>query len=272
MLSGMTRAVKLWAGAVTQPRQLLTHLRQPRSLLLTTLAHARQGMVDVSQADLISYLAPGVEIEKIEALLREVRGNASLQRNLERYETEKAKAPRGAVAYGMSYVEAEAIYALVRISNPNSIVETGVSAGVSSTFILQALEKNEKGKLYSIDFPATGVIEDSVNYWRPPGMDTGWMVPDSLRGRWRLILGKSEDILGPLLDELGEIDIFLHDSLHTFPHMEFEYQTAWRFIRRGGYLLSHDVGTAYLRLCRSVDTVPIRHVRLGGTRRDPQED
>jgi hypothetical protein len=37
------------------------------------------------------------------------------------------------------------------------------------------------------------------------------------------------------------LDLFYHDSLHTFEHMLWEYQTAWRFLRDGGILLSDDI-------------------------------
>ena len=45
------------------------------------------------------------------------------------------------------------LYFLVRKIKPSIIVETGVAAGWSSLFILRALSKNGKGKLYSSDFP-----------------------------------------------------------------------------------------------------------------------
>jgi hypothetical protein len=37
------------------------------------------------------------------------------------------------------------------------------------------------------------------------------------------------------------VDIFLHDSLHTYRNMRFEYQTVWPHLREGGVLLSDDV-------------------------------
>ena len=43
------------------------------------------------------------------------------------------------------------IYSFVRLYHPLKIVETGVANGHSTFFILNALIKNGKGKLYSID-------------------------------------------------------------------------------------------------------------------------
>lgn len=74
-----------------------------------------------------------------------------------------------------------------------------------------------------------------------------------MRKRWRLVLGDSRKELPRLLDELKEIDIFCHDSLHTYDHMLFEYQLAWRYLRHGGVLLSDDVqeNSAFRDFCDS---------------------
>jgi hypothetical protein len=45
--------------------------------------------------------------------------------------------------------KAEVYYSIVRLSKHSVVVETGVQSGISSSFILQALEKNGEGKLYS---------------------------------------------------------------------------------------------------------------------------
>lgn len=126
----------------------------------------------------------------------------------------------------------EILYIITRIMKPNVVVETGVASGVSSTYILQALEDNKKGELYSIDISAH----------IPRGRKrTGWIIPRQLRYRWHLIIGPSSQKLPHLLEDLEEIDIFLHDSLHTYRNMLWEYQTAWPFLRKGGILLSHDI-------------------------------
>ncbi|MFQ5761989.1 MAG: class I SAM-dependent methyltransferase [Candidatus Bathyarchaeia archaeon] len=135
-------------------------------------------------------------------------------------------------------------YGLARLARPNVVVETGVWYGASTAFILEALENNGKGELYSIDLPNTryrtdngSLIVDGV------GMpeNTGVLVPPNLRHRWHLILGKSQEKLTPLLKSLGEIDVFIHDGEHTYDAMMFEFQTAFEFLRCGGVLISDDV-------------------------------
>jgi hypothetical protein len=97
-------------------------------------------------------------------------------------------------------------YLICRAMKPDVIVETGVARGVSSAFILKALEKNGAGILHSVDLPPLGPIA---------GQDVGFLVRESLKDRWRLHKGVSKRILPPLLREIGMVDVFIHDSLHT---------------------------------------------------------
>lgn len=126
---------------------------------------------------------------------------------------------------------------------PSKIVETGVHFGISSAFILKALEETG-GRLYSIDLPNAqyqtedGRIHQDV---LPPNFETGCAVPERLKVNWELILGDSREKLPKLLQSTGEIDIFHHDSAHTYDLMTFEYETAWPYIKRDGLLLSHEV-------------------------------
>lgn len=124
-------------------------------------------------------------------------------------------------------------YALIRAVRPEVLVETGVANGFSTAYALRALDRNSCGRLYSIDIDHREFV--------PHGEEVGWVVPTRLRERWDLHLGDARDLLPPLLDELGRIDVFVHDSLHTYEHMRFEYETACPHLRPGGYLVSDDV-------------------------------
>jgi len=52
-----------------------------------------------------------------------------------------------------------------------------------------------------------------------------------------LTLGDSRLELPNLLDKVEEVDVFFHDSLHTYDAMLFEYETIWPHIKRGVPLL-----------------------------------
>jgi len=140
-----------------------------------------------------------------------------------------------------------ALYVLCRAIKPNSFVETGVAGGASSFVILSALEKNRKGHLYSIDLPPNNWDKDKTSYRKidhvtlAQDKEPGWIVPDELRARWTLIVGDSKEKLKPLVEQLGEIDVFYHDAEHTYQAMLWEYQTVWPYISTGGVLCSDDV-------------------------------
>ena len=146
------------------------------------------------------------------------------------------------------------LYSLVRAFRPKLIVETGVSSGSSSYAILQALHKNGRGVLYSIDYPDAWSEKQKA-----AEKESGWIVPDNLRYRWKFYLGRSQSILPGLLSHLREIGIFFHDSEHTYKNMWFEYNLAWNYIKKEGLLLSHDVtwNSAFFDFCKMKDVRPI---------------
>ncbi len=144
------------------------------------------------------------------------------------------------------------IYYLVRKIKPEIIVETGVWYGVSSSIILNALNKNNKGFLFSIDLPAyfeTGGYRDENPFLPvekrssslPPNKSPGFIIPDNLKHRWELILGDSKIFLPKLLEKLKFIDIFLHDSLHSYENMTFEFNLATKYVKNGGFIMSDNI-------------------------------
>lgn len=159
------------------------------------------------------------------------------------------------------------VYVICRIKRPLVAVETGVCAGVSSAYILRALEKNGQGRLYSIDLPNYKKLFAIARKYRrpkpvaflPPGKQVGFAVPQALRHRWDLRLGLSSSVLPNLLNELGEIDLFLHDSEHSYENMLWEYRTAWPHIRDGGIILSDDVdwNEAFFDFCKEAGRRPV---------------
>jgi predicted O-methyltransferase YrrM len=123
-------------------------------------------------------------------------------------------------------------YLLCRLISPSVVLETGVAYGVSSAFILKALEKNGRGTLHSVDLPP--LRSEYERFW-------GIAVPDTLKDRWRLHRGSSARILPRLLAEVLALDLFVHDSIHTHKNMRREFDTVWPHLRNGGLLLADDV-------------------------------
>ena len=130
-------------------------------------------------------------------------------------------------------------YSLARSLNPRQVVETGVCYGVTSAYILKAMQVNGEGHLDSVDIPPLGKDADA---------QVGRLIPGELRKRWTLHRGTSAQLLRPLLSKLSSVDMFVHDSLHTYQNMSDEFAAAWPILRPGGVLVSDDIqGNAAFR-------------------------
>lgn len=153
----------------------------------------------------------------------------------------------------------EVLYLLVRSQQPGKIVETGVANGASSFILLSALQRNGKGRLWSFEVPGE-------NYHTPPGKEVGWLVPPDLAKGWQLLREESLKGLPRLFCELGEVDLFIHDSLHTYEVMRAEYDLAWPHLDRGRVLASDDVNfnKAFFEFFHEVGATPmVWRARLG---------
>lgn len=138
---------------------------------------------------------------------------------------------------GVSYSSGRMLYNLVKKTRPNVVVETGVAKGVSTSYILAALNDNKKGRLISVD-----ILKDA-----------GFLVDKDLKSRWDFKCGTSLEVLPQL--PVPHIDMFIHDSQHTYDTMMFEYQWAYPRLKKGGVLLSHDINKndAFFDFAKEVD-------------------
>ena len=129
---------------------------------------------------------------------------------------------------------ARAAWCLTRHLRPRTVVETGVARGLTTRAVLQALATNDCGELASIELPP----------WRDRrelARQTAAAVPIQLIARWTLVEGSSRRRLPGLLTRLGGIDLFVHDSSHSYRNMSFELEQAWAALRPHGFLLVDDV-------------------------------
>jgi predicted O-methyltransferase YrrM len=155
------------------------------------------------------------------------------------------------------------LYCLIRSIKPDHVVETGIMHGLSSGFILAALEKNRMGILHSIDAPSyfeNGPInQDGYNETLPPGKAPGWIVPNSFRKSWDLKLGKSRELLPKLSEKVKSWDLFCHDSEHTYENMSFELNVAWNVLRDGGILICDNIeaNNSFQDFCKKVKRNPL---------------
>lgn len=156
-------------------------------------------------------------------------------------------------------------YAAIRALTPDVVVETGIANGVSSAHLLLALQKNGRGSLHSV-----GLADHA---YLPHAKSPGWLVPDWLRPGWHIHIGDARDVLPDLLRQLGKIDVFIHDSLHTYDHMMWEFDIAYPHIRSGGLLIADDAlwNRSFHDLARKVGATEAKILRGVGFLRKPQD-
>lgn len=117
------------------------------------------------------------------------------------------------------------LYGLIRSRKPKIVLETGIYNGFSTVIILSALNKNGYGKLYSTDVRK----------------DVGRLVKNIDISRWNKRIGSPATVFKKVINEIGGIDIFVHDSDHSYENMIYEFNAAYKKMNRNGFILSDDV-------------------------------
>lgn len=105
------------------------------------------------------------------------------------------------------------LFFLVRHLKPSEVVETGVAAGYSSAAILEAMDRNGKGHLYSSDLPYISM--------QHPEEFIGSVVAANLRERWDLRVRGDRVHLPELAQTLNHVDLFHYDSDKSFEGRTF---------------------------------------------------
>jgi predicted O-methyltransferase YrrM len=218
----------LLAGA--DARMLVKAIRHPSRAVMRLVLRARLARTEIEQerARLLTSLSQHFGVDG-PALAAEFAGSDFLRWFRERRAALQRFA--GPMRLGTTgEFGCEALYLLVRAARPHVVVDTGVLYGASSAHILAALAQNGRGRLYSID-----IGRDP----REPPHE--FFVPEEFRPQWELIIGDSRRELPSLLSRVPAIDMFHHDSLHTFEHMTWEFETAMPHLSPNGVLSSDDI-------------------------------
>jgi predicted O-methyltransferase YrrM len=127
---------------------------------------------------------------------------------------------------------ARAIWSIAMHLRPRVVVETGVARGVTTHVILEALRQQGLGHLWSVDRPP---LDPQLH------SQVGAAVPHELRSGWTLLRGTSRRVLPALLRQVGSVDVFVHDSLHTERNVRFELASAWSSMDGAGAVVVDDV-------------------------------
>lgn len=247
--------------SIRNPRVIARVIRDPKKYLFYLI----QGSAGMYARDLIRLEVPAKIVMKY---INELRSDKEFYTDLFT-KIELAKNIDSRIGGYLPVDLLEVIYAIVRYYKPKTIVETGVGMGSTSVFILKALHANGDGILYSIDLPGFDkkyypTVGKHYDIHVPNGWEVGWLIPTQLKYKHKLILGDAKLELPKLLEEIEVIDAFLHDSLHTYEHMMFEYNHAWAHLSQGGILMSDDVNEywslAFVDFCKEKG---LKHVIIG---------
>jgi predicted O-methyltransferase YrrM len=119
-------------------------------------------------------------------------------------------------------IEAELTYMFIRELKPENVVEFSPCHGYSSLWILNALEKNDKGTLFSFD-----LIKDSEKY-----------IPIDLKTRRIFVRGNVKENVHKFP---YEIDYLFIDSDHSRGFAEWYIKNVFPLVRKNIYVSVHDV-------------------------------
>jgi hypothetical protein len=126
----------------------------------------------------------------------------------------------------------ELLYALVRATRPDAVIETGVATGVTSAFALAALEDNRHGELHSVDLPPGTLVARGL---------VGSGIPPALRHRWRPRWGDARRLVPRVLAQTDGRRVFVHDADHGYQAMRGELECAWHAFGPGDWIVADDV-------------------------------
>tara|TARA_B110000967_G_C18854083_1_gene546162 strand:+ start:1085 stop:1870 length:786 start_codon:yes stop_codon:yes gene_type:complete len=125
------------------------------------------------------------------------------------------------------------VYFLMRYYKPKKIIETGVAAGTSSEAILQAINKNNKGYLYSSDLPYYK-IEQSEKF-------IGAAVSDELKKFWKLDIRGDHYALDDFINLSSKIDFFYYDSDKSYNGRNFAMKKVNKHFSLNAVLIMDDI-------------------------------
>ncbi len=119
------------------------------------------------------------------------------------------------------------LYAYILTSKPLTVIETGVANGITTNTMMKALEQTG-GSLHSFDIDA-----------RTNNVYTG-------TGNWSFyhLNGNLEKSLEAHVTEIGDVDLWIHDSNHGYLWQAYEYQLASRVLTTDGVLMSDEIDSS----------------------------
>lgn len=123
-------------------------------------------------------------------------------------------------------VEGKVLSALVRAIKPRNILELGTSRGCSATHFLEAMRYNEND--CHLDCVDNGSQVATI----------GDLIPPRFAGNYEIHNMDMAQIIASAPD--ASYDLILEDGMHEPGQVEMVWRAAYRLLRPGGVILSHD--------------------------------
>lgn len=168
----------------------------------------------------------------------------------------------------MTFKERAFLNGVVRKTKPKTIVEIGLSAGGSTSVILNAIREMKNSKLYSFDYNTTWYRD--VNLGIDKGRKTGFLVNEivpNLTSKWELFTGGVPCKFFDILPNDG-VDICFIDTAHYNPGEHLNILEILPFMKKNGIIIYHDTVYHTVRVssgttnCVSINTLNGKRIVL----------
>lgn len=123
--------------------------------------------------------------------------------------------------------ERAALFALVRVLQPDLVIECGTNWGCSTTQFLSAMRENKKGRVQSVDIRN-----------RTEGRPIGARIPPGLKDRWQF---QRADAAEWLAKDDAPLTFVFEDTDHTTETTRRICEAARKRLAPRGWLIVHDV-------------------------------
>ena len=144
-------------------------------------------------------------------------------------------------------------YGIALVRKPAVALEAGIGYGIISATVLEAMQKNDKGRLLSIDLPPLG---------DPSGSLIGIAVPYSLRRRWEGgYRGGVRKWLPVILSTEQAIDLYISDSANVFTLEKYEFLTVWPKLSPGGVMIFNNINQKFYTFLQRKENMELYIVR-----------
>lgn len=158
----------------------------------------------------------GAEIGQVRAWMQELTDDNHLVDQITKRLSSNPR--RGICAKEPHWARRFGWYALVRAAQPDHVVETGTQLGLGSCAIAAALLRNGHGRLTTIDIDP----------------EAGYLISEP----WASVIDRRIDDSIEVLAGVRDVDMFIHDSLHTYDYETRELTAVEPNLRADAIILS----------------------------------